>query len=600
MIGSEKSQDKAYTMTKQPSYEALEKRVSELESENLRLRITERECASNEARLRSLIDIFQHPTKNIQELLEFSLEEAITLTGSKIGYIYHYDETRKQFILNNWSKGAMDACAITTPNTVYNLDETGLWGEVVRQGKPVVVNDFTAAHPLKKGYPEGHAKLRKYLSVPIIHDNRIAAVIGVANKETDYTYGDILHLTLLMDGVWTVVEHKQGDDALRRSEELLRKTQEIAQIGSWEIDPQTGRLTWSDQVYRIFGMDPGVHPMTYQKFLEAVHPEDRPVVDRAFRKSIERGKNNYDIEHRLIRQGTGEIRHVHEKCEHVRDASGKIIRSVGMVADITERKEDERRLRKFNEELELRVKERTAQLNKRTRQLQRLAQALSQAEDRAQEKIATVLHEDIQQILVAARLHLDIIESSDNATHKDILLRKTRDLLQNCLKKTRDLSHDLSPPILAHAGLDEALAWLARRMYDQYGLELTVTTDGFRRPRSKTLERFLFRTARELLFNVVKHAGVETAAVSLKSTDNGIYMTVEDQGQGFTPAESDSDDRGLGIYGIRERIDLLGGRVDIESAPGKGTRSLIFVPDTPGKSPHRQASKEKDQCHFNT
>lgn len=587
-------------MTKQSSYEALEKRVRELESENLRLRIAERECASNEARLQSLIDIFQHPAKTIQELLEFSLEEAISLTDSKIGYIYHYDETKKQFILNNWSKGAMDACAITKPNTVYNLAETGLWGEVVRQAKPVVVNDFTVAHPLKKGYPEGHAELRKYLSVPIIHDNRIAAVIGVANKETDYTYSDILHLTLLMDAVWMVVEHKQSDDALRRSEELLRKTQEIAQIGSWEMAPETGRLTWSDQVYRIFGMTPGLQPVTYKKFLEAVHPEDRSAVDRAFTESIDRRKNNYDIEHRLIRQDTGEIRHVHEKCEHVRDASGKIIRSVGMAADITERKEVERRLRKFNEELELRVKERTSQLNKRTRQLQRLAQALSQAEDRAQEKIATVLHEDIQQILVAARLHLDIIESSDNTTHKDILLHKTRDLLQDCLQKTRDLSHDLSPPILAHAGLDEALAWLARRMYDQYGLELIVRTDGFRRPRSKTLERFLFRTARELLFNVVKHAGVETASVSLKSTGNGIYMTVEDQGQGFTPAKTDSSDMGLGIYGIRERIDLLGGRIDIESAPGKGTRSLIFVPDTPGNSSHQQTGKEKDQYHFNT
>ncbi len=583
-------------MKKKPTYEELEKRVKALEAENMRLASAEQECSLNEARLQGLIEIFQHPAERVHEILEFALEEAISLTASKIGYIYHYDDKQNAFILNNWSRGAMAACAITKPQTTYNLSETGLWGEAVRQEKPIVVNDFKAPHPLKKGYPEGHAEILRYLTIPVINENRIVAVVGVANKESNYTYSDVLHLTLLMDSVWKIVQRKQAEDALRNNAELLRKTQEIARLGSWELEIETGELRWSDQAYRIFGMDANTSPITYESFLGAVHPDDREAVDHAYRASIESGRGDYDIEHRIIRGDTGEIRYVHEKCEHVRDESGEIIRSVGMVADITDRKQTESRLRKFNEELEHRVLERTSELKKRTHQLQRLAMALSQAEDRAQEKIAHVLHEDLQQMIASARLHMDIIDKTDNDEHKTILIRKTRTLLQESLKKTRDLSHDLSPAILSHAGLGEALGWLSRRMRDQYQLAFTLETDGFQRPRSKTIERFLYRTARELLFNVVKHSGVTEARATLYSKDGGVYMIVEDQGKGFDPSQEDREKPGMGIYGIRERIDLLGGRIEIISAPGKGTRSVIFIPDTDEKASLHNSRKTQEAC----
>mgnify|MGYP001042891792 CR=1 FL=1 len=568
-------------MKQKPTYQELAERVKSLEFVNKHLMEAEQACSLNEARLQSLIEIFQHPAEFVQDILEFALEEAISLTGSKIGYLYHYDQEKNVFILNNWSKGAMTACAITRPQTVYGLADTGLWGEVVRQGRPIVVNDYNAPNPLKKGYPEGHADIRKYMTVPVINENRIVAVVGVANKDTDYTYSDVLHLTLLMDSVWKIVERKAAENALRNSAELLRKTQEIARVGSWELDIKSGVLIWSDQVYRIFGMDDSVCPVTYEDFLEAVHPDDRRYVDRAFKESITAGNDNYELEHRVIRKDTKEIRYVHEKCEHQKDDSGKIVRSVGMVADVTARKHVEERLRKFNEELERQVLERTSQLKMRTRQLQRLALALSQAEDRVQEKISHVLHEDLQQMLASARLHLDIIiDDTENTAHKNILIEKTRQLLQESLKKTRDLSHDLSPPILSHAGLEEALGWLARRMHDQHRMELTLVTDGFQRPRSKTIERFLFKTARELLFNVIKHAGVASASLTLYSSKEGAHMIVEDQGCGFDPSRIAPEDIGMGIYSIRERIDFLGGRIDIDSAPGRGTRSVIFIPDT--------------------
>jgi PAS domain-containing protein len=113
----------------------------------------EAEVKLNEARLASLLRISQFPPTSIQELLDYALDEAIALTGSRIGYIYFYDETTQQFTLNTWSKDVMQQCAIAEPQTMYHLDKTGLWGEAVRQGEPIVVNDFQQPHPLRKGYP---------------------------------------------------------------------------------------------------------------------------------------------------------------------------------------------------------------------------------------------------------------------------------------------------------------------------------------------------------------------------------------------------------------------------------------------------------------
>jgi len=125
---------------------------------------------------------------------------------------------------------------------------------------------------------------------------------------------------------------------LRESEESLEKAQEIAHLGSWSLDLEINLLTWSDEMYRIFGVLPHEFSGTYEGFLESVHPDDRDLVNSAYINSINEGKDSYEIEHRIFRKQNGELRYVLEKCEHVSNASGKIIRSVGMTHDITERK----------------------------------------------------------------------------------------------------------------------------------------------------------------------------------------------------------------------------------------------------------------------
>lgn len=217
-----------YTTTKFPIY----KNGKPIFLAGFSIDITDKKIAAEDAvlsqmRLESLVNIFKSKVESVQQFLDFALSEAIKLTASKIGYIYYYDETKQEFTLNTWSKDVMLQCQINEPKTTYHLEKTGIWGEAVRQRKAIIVNDFIAPNPLKKGYPSGHADLGRFLTIPIFDDGKIVAVVGVANKQTDYNQTDILQLTILMHSVWKQTDKMQANetiDMLKRSIEVLSES----------------------------------------------------------------------------------------------------------------------------------------------------------------------------------------------------------------------------------------------------------------------------------------------------------------------------------------------------------------------------------------
>jgi len=154
--------------------------------------------------------------------------------------------------------------------------------------------------------------------------------------------------------VRSIEETKKAEEMLKENKTRLERSQEIAHLGSWELDVKNDKLTWSDEVYRIFGILPGEFNGTYEAFLDVVHPDDREAVSRAYTESIKKKKKTYEIEHRIVRKN-GEIRFVHEKCEHYKDKSGKVILSQGMVHDITERIKADIALKESREKLNIAV-----------------------------------------------------------------------------------------------------------------------------------------------------------------------------------------------------------------------------------------------------
>lgn len=223
-------------------------------------KIAEELAKKDDARLESLLKIHEFTTNEITELLDFALDEIIKLTNSKIGYIYNYDEDKKQFILNSWSKDVMKECTVLEKQTVYDLDNTGLWGEAVRQGNPVIFNNFSVPDSLKKGCPEGHVHLSKFLTIPIYHENKIVAVVGVANKKEDYDEGDVRQLTLIMDSVWGIIIRKKTEFELADRLEMEQFIAEISSAfvtqASYKIDnallltlSKIGKLTNADRAF---------------------------------------------------------------------------------------------------------------------------------------------------------------------------------------------------------------------------------------------------------------------------------------------------------------------------------------------------------------
>ena len=235
-----------------------------------------------------------------------------------------------------------------------------------------------------------------------------------------------------------------------------------------------------------------------------------------------------------------------------------------------------------------------SEMQERARQLQRLTLELSQTEDRERERLAEILHDDLQQLLAAAKFHLGLLNRriTPDAQSQEIAAL-VKDLLKQAIDQSRSLSHELSPPVLSHGDLRETFEWLARQVQAKHGLTVHLNVGGGIELPS-TLKSLLYKAAQELLFNVVKHAGVREARLRLRHRCGYVCLSVSDKGRGFDTRERDKAG-GFGLLSVRERIKLLGGRLKVRSTKGKGSTFLIVVPDGQKPLDRRQTTEDGRQ-----
>jgi DNA-binding NarL/FixJ family response regulator/signal transduction histidine kinase len=265
----------------------------------------------------------------------------------------------------------------------------------------------------------------------------------------------------------------------------------------------------------------------------------------------------------------------------IRDDRGRPLRTIAVVQDVTDRKRVAEALRQLNETLEQRVAQRTALVQRRNEQLRRLAAELSSAEQRERKRIALTLHDHLQQILVAAKYGIHHLKQETDDSPLAETAERVDQLIQQSLDASRSLTVELSPPVLYDRGLGAALEWLARHFREQHGLEVAVEVDPEVRLGNVNVEAFLLQAVRELLFNVVKHAGTNEASVRLARAEEYVTITVEDRGEGCPPEKVASyveTETGFGLFNIQQRLDLLGGRCEVETAPGRGFRISLHAP----------------------
>jgi PAS domain S-box-containing protein len=354
-----------------------------------------------------------------------------------------------------------------------------------------------------------------------------------------------IHMAALRD----VTDRREGAERLQRSQRQLAEAQQIAHVGSFERDLQTGAILASDEMFRIHGVEPGGFPATYDEFLCRIHPDDRDLV-RELNQAADREGRPLSFEARLVRPD-GSIRVIQVRAEHILDAGGRPWRLVGIVQDITERKQADELRRAL------------------------LEQVLRVQEDERR-NLARELHDEVGQALTALKLMLGARPSSGKG-RRTAIRDEAGAIVDDLLTRIRDLSLDLRPPMLDDFGLMPALTWHLDRYRARTGIQVRLEAEGIEDRFPGEAETAAFRVVQEALTNVARHAGVKEATVQVGSDAATLRVAVSDAGGGFDAASVLPTVIG-GLAGVRERVRLVGGQVDIVSSVGGGTRVDARIP----------------------
>gem|GEM_PF-4120606 len=521
----------------------------------------------NEARLRSLVEILQYETRDLKNFLAFALEKAIELTGSKVGYIGLYDKDEKRLEVNLFSKAALEECGIPNPQSAFDLETGGLWAEAIRQRKPLIINDYQAPNPLKKGYPEGHIELHRLLAVPVFRNKEIVGLVALANKENDYEEMDAIQTGLLMETVWRTVERKRAEEELKERETKLNLALEAARMGVWERDLALNRFAFTEEAFILLGIDPEKFTGTAEEFLSVVHPEDRERL-RAFMANVGQLDQPFDQEYRVL-WPDGTVHIIRARGKVMRDENGKPTRVIGVLWDITGWREKEKEVERARADFLLSVSHElktplflmgaNLELLKSFPLEERLKQFFS-------------LEETFSQNLLRLRYLVDNLIDSQRTANMGTHLS---------LKKT-----DLN--FLIASALEE-LEILEKKHNIQIRMDLKPL------PEMDLDQEAITRVFHNLLSNAIKFSPPgEVVEVRTRGEEGQVILEVQDHGPGipkeeipylFQPfsrsrqaVQSVIPGTGLGLYVSKILIEAHGGTISLSSGEGKGTTVTVRLP----------------------
>lgn len=380
----------------------------------------------------------------------------------------------------------------------------------------------------------------------------VAVPFQLISRRATVDPGDgLVFRTVLID----LSERRRAEEALHGSHQRLELALAASGAGLYEVTRPAGELVVSERWAQILG-----HSREHLSgaaelgrwWVAQIDPEHLAARERALAEFLAGETTTHAAEFR-VRHASGRWLWVRELAQVAeRDPAGRV-RVVGVMVDVTVEKT------------------RLAEARERTSQLQALAAALFRVEENERRELATLLHDDLGQRLVAVKLQLAALDRE--------ALRSVQGLLDETHTTVRSLAFQLSPPILRDLGLLAGLRWLAREFTARYGLAVTVDDPGELPPLAGDPIFLLFRCVRELLLNTVKHARAGAAQVRARLADEDtLHIDVEDDGVGFDPGAGLGPSRSFGLLSVRERLGWLGGEMIVDSAPGQGTRVRLAMP----------------------
>lgn len=338
-------------------------------------------------RFKTLYDLSRMMDRPEQEILDFALEAGVRATDSDIGYIYFASSDETELYLHAWSKNVMPQCSVNSYPDAYLVSETGLWGEAMRQRKPVITNDYDSS-PYKKGYPEGHVPVKNHMNLPVIDNGKVVIIAGVGNKPAGYTREDVQQLSLIMDGMWNIVKRKRVELELKQNyenlEKIIQERTEELQTANTElhriIEKQQRTeavLTRSESLFRgvfdnasaaIMVLSPegnvtlgnrvcakllgySQQELLSKNLTELVHPDELKGALDNLQTNIKKGFNTWHNERKLITK-TGQIIWGNINLTLLKDDKDNIESMIIIATDITARVNAEQALLQSSLELE--------------------------------------------------------------------------------------------------------------------------------------------------------------------------------------------------------------------------------------------------------
>lgn len=512
------------------------------------------ELRFNESKFEALYNLSLMADDTDAAILSFALEEGIRLTKSSIGYLCLMNDDESVMKVSVWSKEVMQECRISDRPFEFNVANSGLWGEAVRQRRAVITNDYAAHNPLKKGYPEGHLRLTRHMNVPLIVDGRIVLIFGVGNSTNDYADKETLMLTLIMDGLWKIREKKRAIEERLENERILDTL--------LNADFESICLLTSD--YHIVKAN--------QTFAHRLNntPETmygKPVLDFFPPEISASRKLKYDEAVATQKPVTFEDRRgaidFINSVNPVIDVSGAVAYLAFYSMDVT-------RLKQFENEVI------TA-----NSKLKALNQNIEDAREEEKQTLARELHDQMGQTLTGLSLDMNWLMTQ---LDQQIVQKLNSHIVgmhitvETLIAMVQGITARLSPPLLDNLGLAEAIGYYVHDFERKSGIACHLMLD---EDASNCLAKeetiAIFRILQESLTNVVRHADAHEVAVSLCLTPQAVILEVADNGKGATHEAISAPDA-FGVLGMQERAGKCGGSLSIQENPGGGTIVRMEIP----------------------
>ncbi|MBJ6749161.1 sensor histidine kinase [Geomonas anaerohicana] len=409
--------------------------------------------------------------------------------------------------------------------------------------------------------------------------------------------------------VFNSVTHKIRDytQALHDSEKRYRmQLQELANIythtpvGLFVVDRELRYLRLNEHLARLNGKSICEH--VGRRVDEVLPPEVAARVTELWRPVLERGECVLNVEVQgKVDPDDPVLHHWLASYQPLTSEGGEVSGVMGVVLDITERKRTEEMLAGVRQHLEEEVQQRTAKLQLinehltqeieirkkvevellgQQQKLQDMALDLAMAEERERDRIASELHDQVGQRLILAKIKLDALASSVPGGDCESEAEAVGTLVQQTIQDIRSLTFQLRPPLLASAGLEAALRWLGEELSADFGLQAEFDDDGKDKTLPYEIRSTVFQAVRELMLNVIKHAGTLRCRVALSRSGGYLVIAVDDDGVGYGGEQESAESRsgGFGLANVRQKIQHLRGSFTVTNKETGGVVATIKVP----------------------